>query len=80
MRIDEIIQWFLRDLEANKLFENGWALNVGYVITDITSNTDDLTLEGGDKAPVKVALLPDDSPSGVYFNRMQISLFSSTLL
>ncbi|GKD96647.1 (+)-neomenthol dehydrogenase-like protein, partial [Tanacetum coccineum] len=74
-RIDEIIQWFLRDLEANKLLENGWPLTVGYVITDITSNTGELTSEEGAKAPVMVALLPDDGPLGVYFKQMQISPF-----
>nr|GEY97558.1 hypothetical protein [Tanacetum cinerariifolium] len=105
-RIDGIIQWFLRDLKANKLLENGWPLTVsaykvskiavnaytrlsarkyqnilvncvhpGYVITDITSNTGELTSEEGANAPVMVALLPDDGPSGVYFKQMQISSF-----
>ncbi|KAI3693609.1 hypothetical protein L1987_76556 [Smallanthus sonchifolius] len=47
----------------------------GYVITDLTSNTGHLTPEKGAKAPVMVALLPDDGPSGVYFSQMQISSF-----
>ncbi|KAI7724559.1 hypothetical protein M8C21_030438 [Ambrosia artemisiifolia] len=47
----------------------------GYVITDITSHTGHLTPEEGAKAPVMVALLPNDGPSGVYFNQMQISSF-----
>nr|GFB65959.1 (+)-neomenthol dehydrogenase-like [Tanacetum cinerariifolium] len=46
-----------------------------YVITDITSNTGELTSEEGAKAPVMIALLPDDGPSGVYFKQMQISSF-----
>ncbi|KAI7724560.1 hypothetical protein M8C21_030439, partial [Ambrosia artemisiifolia] len=37
----------------------------GYVITDITSHTGHLTPEEGAKAPVMVALLPNDGPSGV---------------
>ncbi|KAI3710872.1 hypothetical protein L2E82_40667 [Cichorium intybus] len=105
-RIDGIIEWFLRDLKANKLSENGWPLTVaaykvskatinaytrllarkfhnilvnsvhpGYVITDITSHTGHLTPKEGAKAPVMVALLPDDGPSGVYFKQMQISSF-----
>ncbi|CAI9274369.1 unnamed protein product [Lactuca saligna] len=105
-RIDEIIEWFLRDLKDNKLSENGWPLTVaaykvskaaingytrllarkfgnilmncvhpGYVITDITSHTGHLTPEEGARAPVMVALLPDDGPSGVYFNQMNISSF-----
>ncbi|KAI3501246.1 hypothetical protein L1887_29110 [Cichorium endivia] len=105
-RIDGIIDWFLKDLKANKLSENGWPLTVaaykvskatinaytrllarkfhkilvncvhpGYVITDFTSHTGHLTPEEGARAPVMVALLPDDGPSGVYFNQMQISSF-----
>lgn len=105
-RIDEIIEWFLRDLKDNKLSENGWPLTVaaykvskaaingytrilarkfgnilvncvhpGYVITDITSHTGHLTPEEGARAPVMVALLSDDGPSGVYFNQMNISSF-----
>ncbi|CAH1415554.1 unnamed protein product [Lactuca virosa] len=105
-RIDEIIEWFLRDLKDNNVSENGWPLTVaaykvskaavngytrllarkfgnilvncvhpGYVITDITSHTGHLTPEEGARAPVMVALLPDDGPSGVYFNQMNISSF-----
>lgn len=51
------------------------SVHPGYVITDITSHTGHLTPEQGAKAPVMVALLPDDGPSGVYFNQMQISSF-----
>nr|GEW17483.1 hypothetical protein [Tanacetum cinerariifolium] len=66
---------FLRDLKANKFLENGRPLIVGFVITDFTSNTGELTSEEGAKSPVMVALLPDDGPSGVYFKQMQISSF-----
>ncbi|XP_024993588.1 (+)-neomenthol dehydrogenase-like [Cynara cardunculus var. scolymus] len=107
-RIDEIIQWFLRDFKAAKLRENGWpltssaykvskaALNAytrlmakkfqnirincvhpGYCATDMTSDTGFLTAEEGAKGPVMVALLPDDGPSGVFFNKTQIGSFSS---
>ncbi|XP_076937331.1 short-chain dehydrogenase/reductase 1-like [Bidens hawaiensis] len=105
-KINEIIQWFLRDFKANKLLENGWPLTCaaykiskaainaytrllarqfqnilvncvhpGYVITDITSNTGHFTPEEGAKAPIMVALLPDNGPSGVYFSRMEIASF-----
>lgn len=105
-RINEIIQWFLRDFKANKLSENGWPLmcsaykiskaaingytrllarkfgnilvncvHPGYVITDITSHTGHLTPEEGAKAPVMVALLPNDGPSGIYFKQMEVSSF-----
>ncbi|XP_024994127.1 (+)-neomenthol dehydrogenase-like [Cynara cardunculus var. scolymus] len=47
----------------------------GYVITDITSDTGHLTPEEGARAPVMVALLPNNSPSGVFFSRMEISSF-----
>nr|XP_043635674.1 short-chain dehydrogenase/reductase 2b-like [Erigeron canadensis]XP_043635675.1 short-chain dehydrogenase/reductase 2b-like [Erigeron canadensis] len=47
----------------------------GYVKTDITSNFGHMTPEDGAKAPVMVALLGDDGPSGVYFNQMRISSF-----
>ncbi|XP_076897641.1 salutaridine reductase-like [Bidens hawaiensis] len=105
-RIDEIIQWFLRDFKDNKLLENGWppllaaymvskimvntytrllarmfqnilvnCVHPGYAKTDITSHTGHFTAGEGAKAPVMVALLPNDGPSGVYFRRMEISSF-----
>ena len=107
-RIDEIIQWFLRDFKAAKLKENGWPLTVsaykvskaalnaytrlmakkfqnirvncvhpGYCVTDMTSNTGFQTAEEGAKGPVMVALLADDGPSGVFFNKMQKASYSS---
>ncbi|CAI9279106.1 unnamed protein product [Lactuca saligna] len=105
-RIEEIIQWFLRDFKASKLQENGWPLTVsaykvskvvlnaytrvlakkfrnfiincvhpGYVETDMTIHTGFLKVEEGARAPVMVALLPDDGPSGVYFRQMEIAPF-----
>nr|GEZ60688.1 (+)-neomenthol dehydrogenase-like [Tanacetum cinerariifolium] len=60
---------FLRDLKANKFlrkYQNTLVnlVHPGFVITDITSNTGELTSEEGAKSPVMVALLPDDGPSG----------------
>lgn len=43
----------------------------GHVQTDITHGTGPLTPEEGARAPVMVALLPDDRPSGRYFHEMQ---------
>ncbi|GJQ91625.1 (+)-neomenthol dehydrogenase-like protein [Tanacetum coccineum] len=108
-RIDEILQWFLRDFKAAKLRENGWPLTVaaykvskaalnaytrlmarkyqnilvncatpGYCITDMTSQTGFNTAEEGAKCPVMAATLPDDGPSGVYFDRMEIAPFILT--
>ncbi|KAJ0797273.1 putative (+)-neomenthol dehydrogenase [Helianthus annuus] len=50
----------------------------GYVITDMTYQTGIITVDEGAKGPVMVALLPDNGPSGVYFDQTQIAPFSST--
>ncbi|OVA14095.1 Short-chain dehydrogenase/reductase SDR [Macleaya cordata] len=47
----------------------------GYVKTDITYNTGVLTVEEGAKSPVRLALLPDDGPSGLFFSRAEVSDF-----
>ncbi|XP_076939995.1 short-chain dehydrogenase/reductase 1-like [Bidens hawaiensis] len=51
----------------------------GYVMTDMTSQTGLVTVEQGAKGPVMAALLPDDGPSGVYFNQTQIAPLSSSM-
>ncbi|KAL6903752.1 hypothetical protein ACP4OV_004565 [Aristida adscensionis] len=43
-------------------------LTPGYVKTDISMHMGVLTLEEGARNPVKVALLPDDGPTGAYFD------------
>ncbi|KAF5191453.1 Carbonyl reductase [NADPH] [Thalictrum thalictroides] len=45
----------------------------GYVKTDISCNTGFITAEEGAKGPVKVALLPDNGPSGQYFDQTELS-------
>lgn len=108
-RIEEIIQWFLRDFKDGKLQENGWPLTVsaykvskallnaytrlmarkfqnilvncvhpGYCVTDMTSNTGFNTAEEGAKGPVMAALLPDEGPSGAYFDKTEIVPFTLT--
>ncbi|KDP28662.1 hypothetical protein JCGZ_14433 [Jatropha curcas] len=47
----------------------------GFVKTDINLNTGILSLEEGAEIPVRVALLPDDGPSGCFFDRKQVSSF-----
>ncbi|KAF5191451.1 Salutaridine reductase [Thalictrum thalictroides] len=47
----------------------------GYVKTDMTCNTGLLTAEEGAKGPVKLALLPENGPSGQYFNMTELSDF-----
>ncbi|KAK1419803.1 hypothetical protein QVD17_29161 [Tagetes erecta] len=49
----------------------------GYIKTGMTSQTGFATVEEGAKGPVMVALLPDNGPSGVYFDQTQIGNFSS---
>ncbi|XP_059664081.1 salutaridine reductase-like [Cornus florida] len=47
----------------------------GYVKTDITGKTGNLTPEEGARAPVMLALLPDNGPSGSYYDQMHSSTF-----
>ncbi|KAG8391787.1 hypothetical protein BUALT_Bualt01G0223300 [Buddleja alternifolia] len=47
----------------------------GYVKTDINHNTGILTVEEGAESPVRLALLPDDGPSGLFFVRKEVSSF-----
>ncbi|GAU29231.1 hypothetical protein TSUD_362210 [Trifolium subterraneum] len=47
----------------------------GYVITDITANTGFFTVEEGASHPVRLALLPNDGPSGVYYIRNEVASF-----
>ncbi|GKA37168.1 glucose/ribitol dehydrogenase [Tanacetum coccineum] len=50
----------------------------GLVVTDMTSQTGVVTAEEGAKGPVMAALLPNDGPSGVFFNKMNIAPFFTT--
>ncbi|QCE02780.1 carbonyl reductase [Vigna unguiculata] len=47
----------------------------GYVKTDITSNTGFLTVEEGAASPVRLALLPNGSPSGLFYYRADVASF-----
>ncbi|CDP08860.1 unnamed protein product [Coffea canephora] len=47
----------------------------GYAKTDINFNTGILTVEEGAGAPLMLALLPDDGPSGAFFIRRELSSF-----
>ncbi|XP_041001558.1 (+)-neomenthol dehydrogenase-like [Juglans microcarpa x Juglans regia] len=48
----------------------------GYVKTDINGNTGILPVEEGAAKPVRLALLPDGSPSGMFFVRQEVSSFT----
>lgn len=47
----------------------------GYVQTDINNNTGFFTVEEGAKGPVRLALLPDGGPSGLFFYQNEVSSF-----
>ncbi|CAJ2657750.1 unnamed protein product [Trifolium pratense] len=47
----------------------------GYVVTDITANTGLLTVEEGAASVVRLALLRNSSPSGLFFYRSGVSSF-----
>lgn len=47
----------------------------GYVKTDINYNTGELTVEEGAESPVRLALLPNGGPSGLFFFRKEDTPF-----
>ncbi|KAK4578337.1 hypothetical protein RGQ29_028448 [Quercus rubra] len=47
----------------------------GYVKTDINHNTGYLTTDEGAERVVKIALLPNDGPSGLFFSRNEVTTF-----
>ncbi|KAK7390003.1 hypothetical protein VNO78_25300 [Psophocarpus tetragonolobus] len=47
----------------------------GYVRTDLSSNTGFLTVEEGAASPVRLALLPHGSPSGLFYYRNDVAPF-----
>ncbi|GMN69694.1 hypothetical protein TIFTF001_038742 [Ficus carica] len=47
----------------------------GFVKTDINFNTGILSTEEGGASPVRLALLPNDGPSGLFFVRSEVSSF-----
>ena len=47
----------------------------GSVKTDMTCNTGLVTVDVGAKGPVMLALLPEGGPSGLFFQKMEASIF-----
>ncbi|KAL3349019.1 hypothetical protein AABB24_022259 [Solanum stoloniferum] len=47
----------------------------GFVKTDINFNSGILSIEEGAESPVRLALQPDDGPSGLFFDRKEVSSF-----
>ena len=47
----------------------------GYVKTDINHNTGVLTIDEGAQSVVRLALMSDDGPFGLFFRRNEVSTF-----
>ncbi|KAJ7951113.1 (+)-neomenthol dehydrogenase [Quillaja saponaria] len=47
----------------------------GYVKTDINNNTGLLSVDEGAESPVRLALLPNGAPSGLFFSRKEVEPF-----
>ncbi|GAA0160633.1 dehydrogenase [Lithospermum erythrorhizon] len=47
----------------------------GYVHTDITAGTGPLTAKEGAESVVKLAILPNEGPSGLFFSRQEVTSF-----
>jgi (+)-neomenthol dehydrogenase len=51
------------------------AVSPGFVKTDLNHNTGVLTVEEGAKGPVMLALMPEGGPSGLFFDKTEVSTF-----
>lgn len=51
------------------------SVSPGFVKTDSNQNTGVLTVEEGAKGPVMLALMPAGGPSGLFFDKMEVSTF-----
>jgi (+)-neomenthol dehydrogenase len=51
------------------------AVSPGFVKTDFNGNTWVLTIEGGAKGPVMLALMSEGGPSGLFFDKTEVSTF-----
>jgi (+)-neomenthol dehydrogenase len=51
------------------------AVSPGFVKTDLNRNTGVLTVEEGAKGPVMLALMSEGGPSGLFFDRTEMSTF-----
>lgn len=52
----------------------------GFVNTEINFNTGILSVEEGAASPVKLALVPNGDPSGLFFDRANVSSFDFSIL
>jgi len=51
------------------------AVNPGFIKSDFNYNNGVLTVEEGAKGPVMLALMPEGGPSGLFFNKTEVSTF-----
>ena len=51
------------------------AVSPGYVKTDINHHTGHMTIEEGATSVVRLAMLPDDGSSGLFFAQQEVSSF-----
>jgi len=51
------------------------AVSPGFVKTDLNRNTGVLTVEEGAKGPVMLALMSEGGPSGLFFDKTEMSTF-----
>ncbi|GLT62602.1 hypothetical protein SLA2020_352240 [Shorea laevis] len=50
-------------------------VSLGFVKTDINHNTGFLTIDKSAESAVRLVLLPNDSPFGLFFHRSEVSMF-----
>ncbi|KAJ7950119.1 (+)-neomenthol dehydrogenase [Quillaja saponaria] len=70
-KLDEVSTQFLKDFKEGSLETK----DPGYVKTDINHHTGQLSVDEGAESPVRLALLPNGGPSGVFFSRTEEAPF-----
>ncbi|KAH9721848.1 (+)-neomenthol dehydrogenase [Citrus sinensis] len=68
----------IESLTVERLDETVFKVNCvhpGLVKTDMICNTGSMTVEEGARAPVMLAPSPDDGPSGLFYDEMNVSSF-----
>jgi (+)-neomenthol dehydrogenase len=50
-------------------------LAIAYINIEMNGNTGVLTVEEGAKGPVRLALMPEGGPSGLFFDETEVSSF-----
>ncbi|ONI28956.1 hypothetical protein PRUPE_1G171600 [Prunus persica] len=70
-RTDDVLNEFLKDFKEDILETN----DPGFVKTDMNFNTGMLTIDEGAESVVRLAMVPNGSPYGLYFYLQQVSPF-----